>query len=102
MEASGEADAVVVEKSKRALGKMEAVLGNPQTIKSLVNERCFTFQRTSSEKADKNRSALYNAFVVNGCVGLMQRWLEDDFAETPEEISQIVLEIITSGIKIIT
>ena len=71
-------------------------------IKSLVNERCFTFQRTSSEKADKNRSALYNAFVVNGCVGLMQRWLEDDFAETPEEISQIVLEIITSGIKNIT
>ena len=38
VEASGEADAVVVEKSKRALGKMEAVLGNPQTINSLVND----------------------------------------------------------------
>ena len=68
-------------------------------IKALVNERCFTFQRTSSKGTDKKRLALYNAFVVNGCVGLMQRWLEDDFAETPEEISQIVLEIITSGIK---
>ena len=68
-------------------------------IKALVNDRCFAFSRSSSEHSDDQRAALYNAFVVNGCAGLMQRWLEDDFAETPEEISQILLEIITSGIK---
>lgn len=67
-------------------------------IKALVNERCFAFRRTSPEKNNDQRAALYNAFVVNGCVGLMKRWLEDDFAETPEEISQIVLDIITSGV----
>ena len=38
VEATGEADEVVVEKSKKMLGKMEAVLGNPQTINSLVND----------------------------------------------------------------
>ena len=38
VEFSGEADEVVIEKSKRMLGKMEAVLGNPQTINSLVND----------------------------------------------------------------
>ena len=70
-------------------------------IKALVNERCFAFRRTSTDKSDNKRTALYNAFVVNGCVGLMQRWLEDDFAETPEEISQIVLDIITSGVDVI-
>ena len=70
-------------------------------IKALVNERCFAFRRTSTDKSDNERTALYNAFVVNGCVGLMQRWLEDDFAETPEEISQIVLDIITSGVDVI-
>lgn len=38
VEASGEADEVVIEKSKKMLGKMDAVLGNPQTINSLVND----------------------------------------------------------------
>ncbi len=38
VQASGEADEVVVEKSKKMLGKMEAILGNPQTINSLVND----------------------------------------------------------------
>ncbi len=38
VEASGEADEITVEKSKKMLGKMEAVLGNPQTINSLVND----------------------------------------------------------------
>lgn len=38
MEATGEADEAVIQKSKQMLGKMEAVLGNPQTIDSLVND----------------------------------------------------------------
>ena len=38
VQTSGEADEVVVEKSKKMLGKMEAILGNPQTINSLVND----------------------------------------------------------------
>ena len=36
MAASGQADEEVIQKSKKMLGKMEAVLGNPQTIDSLV------------------------------------------------------------------
>ena len=70
-------------------------------IKALVNERCFTFSRSNTEKNNDQKNALYNAFVVSGCVGIMKRWLEDDFAETPEEISQIVLDIITSGVDVI-
>ena len=38
VEATGEADETVIQKSKQMLGKMEAVLGNPQTIDSLVND----------------------------------------------------------------
>ena len=35
---AGEADEEVIEKSKRQLGQMEAVLGNPSTINSLVDD----------------------------------------------------------------
>ena len=38
LEASGQADEEVIQKSKQELGKMEAVLGNPQTINSLVTD----------------------------------------------------------------
>ena len=38
VEASGEADQAVIQKSKQMLGRMEAILGNPQTIDSLVND----------------------------------------------------------------
>ena len=68
-------------------------------IKALVNERCFTINNAASQNIDSQHAALCNAFVVNGCVGLMQRWLDDDFAATPEEISQILLNIITNGVK---
>ncbi len=38
IEATDQADEAVIQKSKQTLGKMEAILGNPQTIDSLVND----------------------------------------------------------------
>ncbi len=38
LEVSNQADEEVIQKSKQMLSKMEAVLGNPQTINSLVND----------------------------------------------------------------
>ncbi len=38
LEATNQADEAVIRKSKQMLGKMEAILGNPQTIDSLVND----------------------------------------------------------------
>jgi type I restriction enzyme R subunit len=38
IEATDQADEMVIQKSKQMLGKMEAILGNPQTINSLVKD----------------------------------------------------------------
>ena len=38
IDAANQADEAVIQKSKQMLGKMEAILGNPQTIDSLVND----------------------------------------------------------------
>ena len=38
LEAEDQADEEIIRKSKQMLGKMEAILGNPQTIDSLVND----------------------------------------------------------------
>ena len=38
IEAADQADEAVIQKSKQNLGRMEAILGNPQTLDSLVND----------------------------------------------------------------
>lgn len=38
LEATNQADPEIIQKSKQTLGKMDAILGNPQTINSLVND----------------------------------------------------------------
>jgi len=69
------------------------------SIKKLVNDRCIMISQSSPEWSDHQRAALYNAFIVNGCAGLMQKWLDDNLVETPEEISQILLDIIRTDVR---
>ena len=71
-------------------------------IKQLVEDRCCYLWEiaTPNEPTDEKRLQLYVSFIRNGCVGIIQRWLDDGLAETPEEISQIVGTIITSSIKL--
>ncbi len=51
-----------------------------------------------SENNDFNEAntEMYNAFIVNGCAGIMKRWLDDGLKETSEEIASLVSSIISS------
>lgn len=71
-------------------------------IKQLVEDRCcYLWEITApNEPTDEKRLRLYVSFIRSGCVGIIQRWLDDGLEETPEEISQIVGTIITSSIKL--
>ena len=71
-------------------------------IKQLVEDRCCYLWEISTpdEPTDEKRLQLYVSFIRNGCVGIIQKWLDDGLEETPEEISQIVGNIITSSIKL--
>ena len=68
-------------------------------IKKLVEDKCCLLWRTNGVDVNNKRSSLYNAFIVNGCAGIMKKWLDDNFEESPEEISELVLKIISSSIK---
>ena len=38
-------------------------------------------------------------FIINGCVGLIQTWLDNGLRESPEEISRLAGTIIVASLK---
>lgn len=41
-------------------------------------------------------------FFINGCVSLLKKWLNDDMPESPQEMAQLILALLNSGMSAIT
>lgn len=70
-----------------------------EKIKAQVDERCSHIWRTAEPEADPGRFALYNAFIINGCIGIIQKWLDEPERGGPEEISQLAATIILASVR---
>lgn len=68
-------------------------------VKQLVDDKCSYFWRQFVPDANAKRFEMYNAFIINGCVGLIQNWLDGGLRESPEDISQLAGTIILASIK---
>lgn len=68
-------------------------------IKALVDERCSHIWREATPGCDPARFALYNAFIINGCIGIIQKWLDEPESRAPEEISQLAGTIILASVR---
>ncbi len=68
-------------------------------IKALVNEHLCSLWKHTDITLNEVRMDMYNAFIVNGCAGIMQRWLADGLKETPDEIAVLVSSIINGILK---
>lgn len=68
-------------------------------IKQLVDNKCSRFWRQIAPDAEARRFEMYNAFIINGCVGLIQTWLDNGLRESPEEISRLAGTIIVASLK---
>lgn len=70
-----------------------------EKVKALVDERCAHIWRASEPEADPARFELYNAFIINGCIGIIQKWLDAPESRGPEEISQLAATIILASVQ---
>lgn len=68
-----------------------------ERVKYLVDAKCSAFWRNAAPQGSQERFNLYNAFIINGCVGVIQKWLEGGMKETPEEIAQLIATIVSSS-----
>ena len=70
-----------------------------EQIKRLVDQRCSAIWREAAPEADERRFGMYNAFIINGCIGIIQKWLSETVPHSPEEISQLAAAIILSSAR---
>lgn len=67
-------------------------------VKRLVDEKCSYFWRALAPEGKADRFEMYNAFIINGCIGLIQKWLDDGQSETTDGITELAAKIILASV----
>ncbi len=71
-----------------------------EQIKRLVSDTCSHIWYEAAPGSDSAKFEMYNAFIINGCIGIFQKWLDDgEHGSSPEEISQLAATIILASLR---
>ena len=70
-----------------------------QKIKLSLEGKCFSYWEILFTNKKKTYYDSYYSFIISGCIGLMEYWIEQGMKETPEEIAMIAESIIMHGIE---
>ena len=68
-------------------------------ITALAGEKCTSLWGVLVPSADARTCEMLNAFIINGCIGLIRFWLNSGLRETPEELSEVALVLIARGLR---
>ena len=69
-----------------------------ERVKQRVDAQCSYFWRILAPRADPQRFGMYNAFIINGCIGLIQAWLSGASGLTVESITELTATIILASV----
>lgn len=70
-------------------------------LKSILKEKCFhDLMKVYNTEKTKEFDYFY-AFIVSGCIGLFQNWLEKGMKESPEEMAALAEQIILNGVDVL-
>ena len=70
-------------------------------LKHLVREKCLRDWMEVFRSGDPLVFEAYFSFIVSGCVGLVQYWLQGGLKETPEQMALLAEQIILQGINVL-
>lgn len=70
-------------------------------LKGLVKDRCLNEWMVIFDTGKSQNFEYYYSFIVSGCIGLLQNWLENGFKETPEYMASLAEQMIMTGIKVL-
>jgi len=104
----GEGEAPVSKTNMKMI--LEYGKSNSQLFKAFLSENCDTvFQKElmklsqvvpmyfSAKTGERTREYI-TGFMFAGCVSVLQKWLLEDMPESPQEMSEIILQIINHGL----
>ena len=69
-----------------------------ERIKQRVDAQCSYFWRILAPDADPQRFGMYTAFIINGCIGLIQEWLSGESGLTEENVTALTAAIILASV----
>jgi AcrR family transcriptional regulator len=70
-----------------------------EKLKNLVEERCLSSLMNSLPENYAKRYCYFASYTISGCVGLIQTWLNSGMEESPQEMSEVVEDMILNGIE---
>jgi AcrR family transcriptional regulator len=72
-----------------------------QKLKDVVKEKCYSNWDAWYNKEKSGYFNTFSTFIVAGCVGVLQEWLNGGMKETPLEIATTIHDIILLGPEIL-
>lgn len=70
-------------------------------IKDIIWERCTRDWDEIFANADPKLSEIYSAYVLSGCIGIIENWIRNDTHQTPEELARYTEDIMLNGLNIL-
>lgn len=76
-------------------------IGFVDRLKDVMKDRCLSdWMAVFRVDQSRNREYFYS-FIVSGCIGLLQNWLESGMRESPEEMAALAEQMILNGIHML-
>ena len=67
-------------------------------LKSILRERCLTDWAQMFETSNPELYSFYSAYILSGCIGVIETWLRNGTTQSPEELAQYTENIILHGL----
>ncbi len=67
-------------------------------VKQRVDAQCSFIWQLIAPETDPERYVIYNAFIINGCIGLLQEWLSGRSGLTEQKITELAATIILASV----
>jgi AcrR family transcriptional regulator len=68
-------------------------------IKIIVDEKCSVAWKSVGAHMSQTEYEYFNAFIINGCIGLLQKWLKTSCVQSPEEMAVYAAKMIVPAVK---
>jgi len=70
-------------------------------LKDLVKDRCLNDWMELFNTGGSQNFEYFYSFIVSGCIGLLQNWLENGMKESTEHMASLAEQMIMTGIKVL-
>ena len=67
-------------------------------VKNIVQERMHFIWEKNEYCTD--HFEYYSAFIISGCLGLLQKWIQNCFIESPEDMAELAAKMVLQGIQV--